>query len=49
MKKNLSFNEDKQYLVLMLAGILNIIFYILYNKYTHFLLIISIFLGLLLY
>lgn len=36
MKKNLSFNEDKQYLVLMLAGILNIIFYILYNKYTHF-------------
>lgn len=36
MKKNLFFNEDKQYLVLMLAGILNILFYILYNKYTHF-------------
>lgn len=36
MKKNLSFNEDKQYLVLMLAGILNILFHILYNKYTHF-------------
>ena len=36
MKKNLSFNEDKKYLVLMLAGILNILFHILYNKYTHF-------------